>query len=321
MLKYLLAGGLSAGVSAPLLAQQQPRAPRPTGAQPPDPAGVQRIQSEEPGQKRPETQPVVVNPQELERVLLDWEKKTAHITKLRGEHQQFEYDSVFLVEKRAIGSFWFQSPDKGRIDFNINQQPQLVDPPEKPRKKSPSGEQYRVEAASPKIWSCDGTMVLSVDVSDKTYDKLEIPPHQRGENIIDGPLPFLFGMKADKLKERYQMSLGSQHNPPRTKDVRGTYHIVAMPLKIDDAREWSRAEVLLDATYCVPKAIRLIDPAQTRETVYTFDMSTMKPNEKLPWIPNPFSPPLLGYKPVLTATKELDPRQRSSGILPVGRDN
>ncbi|MGE4001241.1 MAG: hypothetical protein AB7I48_13585, partial [Planctomycetaceae bacterium] len=225
LLKFLLAGGLSAGFSAPLPAQQGQ--PRPNGfPQPPSTPGSSGVQPAGTAQLQPEAQPVVVDPQELERVLVDWEKKTARITKLRGEHERYEYDSAFEVEKRAVGSFWFESPDKGRIDFNVDHQPTIPNPPENPRKIGKSGSPFRIVASEPAIWSCDGAMILSVNVNGKTYDKLDIPIHQRGENIVDGPLPFLFGMKAEKVKSRYRMTLGDKHNlPGRT--GRTEYHVVA----------------------------------------------------------------------------------------------
>ncbi len=315
MLKYLLAGGLSAGISAPLQAQQ--RQPRPTAfPQSPSAEASQRVQQVGRAELRPQNRPVVVISKELERVLNDWETKTARITKLRGRHQRFEYDSVFQVEKRAVGSFWYQSPDKGRIDFNVKGQPNIPNPPVNPGKLGPDGQPYRVEAEAPAIWNCDGVNILQVNIPDKTYDQIEIPVRQRGENILDGPLPFLFGVKAEKLKARYILELGDKHDPQGKATSRAQYHIIAKPLNANDARNWSRAEVLLNAKYCIPKAIRLIDPAGTKETVYTFALNQMRPNEKLPWLPSPFKPRLSGYKLLQTATKEPEPRKRG-GILPV----
>ncbi|HUG18784.1 MAG TPA: hypothetical protein VMM56_07380, partial [Planctomycetaceae bacterium] len=59
-----------------------------------------------------------VDPQ-LEKILKDWENKTKGITKLSGTHRRFVYDFVFEVEKRADGKFYYESPDKGRIDIEV----------------------------------------------------------------------------------------------------------------------------------------------------------------------------------------------------------
>lgn len=314
MLKYLLAGGLSAGITAPLQAQQgQPRPvnpqsqPRGTG-----PSGQAPVVVEVETQLDPAVE------KELARVLLDWEQKTAHITKLRGWHHRYEYDSVFQIEKRSMGAFWYESPDKGRIDFNVKDNPKL-DVPEPKKGPAPDYKPYTVVAGEPEIWVCDGESVLSIHITDKTYDQLVIPPHQRGSNIADGPLPFLFGVKAEKLKERYSLTLGRMHAPQATSG-RPQYHVVAKPLNQDDARNWKQAEVLLDAEYCIPTAIRLLDPSGNKETVYRFPLNEMHPNEKLPWLNNPFKIRLNGFKLLQQATREIDQRQSSQNVLPVNRN-
>ena len=44
-----------------------------------------------------------------------------------------------------------------------------------------------------------------------------IPPQLQGQAIVDGPLPFLFGAEAAKLKARYWMRIEQQANRTRTK--------------------------------------------------------------------------------------------------------
>lgn len=315
MLKYLLAGGLSAGISQPLQAQQ--RQPRPTAFPRSSSAEASKqVQQVGNAQVRPQNRPVVVISKELERVLDDWETKTAKITKLRGRHERHEYDSVFQIDKRAVGSFWYQSPDKGRIDFNVKEQPQLADQPGAPVKRAPNGNPYQVVAEAPAIWNCDGANILQVNIPDKTYDVMSIPENQRGANILDGPLPFLFGVKTEKLKARYLLELGTMHDP-QGKRGPAQYHVVAKPREARDAKNWRQAEVVLNAKFCIPTAIRLTDPAGTKETVYVFDIRQMKANERLPWLSSPFKPGLKGYKLQQTATKEPEARKRSGGILPV----
>ncbi len=313
ILKSLLAGGLLVGLPGSLCAQQQ----RPKSAGVP----IQKVQPAAAAQVDPQQQPVQVNPVELERILKEWEQKTAKITKLRGVHQRYEYDYVFLQEKRAVGSFWHESPDKGRIDFNYKEEPNIPPGGVNNAKRAPNGKPFQVTAEPPTMWVCTGSEILSVDVDNKTIDQIEIPPPDRGENIMDGPLPFLFGMQAEKLKARYQMSLG-QMNGSKGRDGRPIYHLVASPLLQADARNWQRAEVRLDAEYCLPVAIRLIDPSGNKETVYVFPLRNMKANSQWAAImPNPFKPRLNGFK-VQQAQQAAPERQRNvldGGIAPVNR--
>jgi TIGR03009 family protein len=305
MLHYLLSGGLTFGVGVPLFAQEgQPRPKtRPVSA----PA-----QNAHPAGNAPAMTPQ--QQQELDRVLLDWEKKTAIITKLRGEHYRYEYDSVFLVEKRAKGEFWYEAPDKGRIDFNDKETASLDSPPPK---SGPNDQPYQVQLEPPSIWSCDGANIWQLNITDKSYDQIQIPLHARGENIMDGPLPFLFGMKAEKAKQRYMMTLGARHNT-KDRDGRTIYHIVAKPTLADDASNWSQAEAMLDSQYCLPKAIRLLDPAGSTETVYVFPLEKMHANEKRwIWSRDPFKPDLGGFRLLHSGVKEPEEHKRTGGILPV----
>ena len=303
MLKSLLAGGLLIGLPGTLSAQNQ-RQPRPqpgrATAKGVQPAGAAQVDSDE--------EPVEVNPEELERVLNEWEQKTGKIQKLKGVHQRYEYDHVFNREKRAVGSFWHESPDKGRIDFNVDEKPPIPDGGVNPQKKGPNGQPFQVVPEAPTMWVCNGAEILQIDIDNKTFDKIEIPVPDRGQNIMDGPLPFLFGMKAEKLKARYKMSLGSMH---RQKDASGReiYHLVASPLYQADARNWKRAEVRLDAKYCLPTAIRLIDPGGTKETVYVFPLRNMSANSRLPQLKDPFNPPLGGFK--LKQFQQAAPQQQA----------
>jgi hypothetical protein len=69
--------------------------------------------------------------------------------------------------------------------------------------------------------------------------------------------------------------------------------VMALPLREQDSREWSRAEVLLDARTFLPISIRTFDPAGTSENVYSF--SSVEAN-KSSWFDNPFSVSVVGLK-------------------------
>lgn len=309
MLKALFAGSVQATLAGSVFAQQG--APRPQTSPPRVAHGGD---AESNGDRL-----IVTTPADLEPILLEWEQKTAIITRLRGSLQRYEYDSVFAIEKRAIGEFWYEAPDKGRIDFKPA--PRTHPETGKPLlsgKKDPQGNPYKLEAEEEITWVCDGKSIMQIEHGPKTYGLAEIPPQHQGENIMESPLPFLFGMKADKIKQRYKLSLGSQHDKTGS-DGRKKYHIVALPLLQSDARNWQRAEVILDAQYCLPSAIRLIDPAGSKETVYVFPLSGMKANEKI-WLPNPFKMQLWGYKLVekQVAPPPGQPQGKGHGVIPAG---
>jgi hypothetical protein len=107
--------------------------------------------------------------------------------------------------------------------------------------------------------------VWKINDEEKTYEKFEIPEEQRGQNIIDGPLPFLFGMKADQAKRRYVLQLlePNSHYPD-------DFYIRVLPRRREDAVNWSEARVILSSQTYLPQAVILEHPGKS-ETVHRFN--------------------------------------------------
>ncbi len=223
---------------------------------------------------------------ELEKILIDWERESGKVTKLKGEFNRVVYDSVFEVAKCATGNYAFEAPDKGRMDF-LPDQEAASKAPGKVRR----GEvDFTLQADEPRVWVCDGEQILAIDPTKKEYNRIRIPAPYRGKNISDGPLPFLFGMNAEKMKQRYVLEPGRLHNPARL------IHIVAYPRMPSEQREYRMAEVLLDPQTFMPRAIQLLGTSDNTQTVYMFTKHE-KPN--ILSLSNPFKPSLFGYKLML----------------------
>ncbi|MEW4488414.1 hypothetical protein AB1L42_10060 [Thalassoglobus sp. JC818] len=223
-------------------------------------------------------------PEEMNPVLQTWEQKTAGIKSLKGQFVRYTYDYVFLTEKRAVGQYWFGAPDKARMDFHPD--PQIVEY----SKKLPAGQKlthevsgttFEVSADELKSWICTGEEILELDHEPKTYSKMEIPAEYRGQRITDGPMPFLFGMKADSVKQRYAMTFGKKHS------LDSQIHIVAIPMVAALRREFSRAEIMLNPKTFMPQAVKLWDPSGNQETTYIFHepepLNLIENNFKAPW--------------------------------------
>jgi TIGR03009 family protein len=193
-------------------------------------------------------------------ILQEWEVKTKRIVKLSGKHRRFVYDQVFEVEKRADGKFYYESPDKGRIDIEVvplgkNEQSQKV---------GKSGKPFEVKSDLPEIWICDGKKIAQANVQEKTYSVFNLPPENQGQNIMDGPLPFLFGLPAEVAAARYHITL-----LPETNEKFVWLRI--LPKRHADALNWSLAEVILVRDTFLPYAVKMVDPPGNRETVYRFE--------------------------------------------------
>ena len=101
-----------------------------------------------------------------------------------------------------------------------------------------------------------------------------LPPELQGKAISDGPLPFIFGAKAEQLKRRYWM----RDVTPKD-DIGKTVWLEAWPKSQQDAANFQRATVILNDADFMPLGLQIILPGiQNRDPnkpsanqAYSFD--------------------------------------------------
>ncbi len=248
------------GFSSETFAQSPPRTPP---ARQPRPQGGAELQ-------------VQNLPPALERLLNIWSIESAKFTSLHGTHQRFVYDKVFMTEKRSVGMFYYEAPSKGRIDI----QPVKVEPGSKHEHIDPDTKKkfvYTLKQDRPERWICNGEQIWQVNDDAKQVEVVSIPQEHQGQNIMDGPLPFLFGMPPDKAKRRYKMAFSKDPNPRFT--APRYVQLDVWPLLRADAANWKKAEVILDTEQYLPFAVRLIDPTGNTETTYIFGNMKVNPDK------------------------------------------
>lgn len=260
----------------------------------------------------------VIDPQ-MQQILEIWERHTGKFTRMEGEFIRYEYDDVFLVEKQTSGNYYYEAPDHGRIDFkpmSAQTTPdgangfRVVEGKVLHRK---DGKDYSVVPGAEERWICNGQELLSIDVSTKTYRRIGIPEQYRGDAIRNGPLPFMFGMKAQDVIDKYDLDFGPMHDPRGEKTPNRVIHIIAYPLMETQRREFQKAEVLISSQTFEAIAIKLFDPSGNKETVYKF---TKHGAPKLPWLNNKFSENMFGYKCILDETAP--PKRETNRVDPNG---
>jgi TIGR03009 family protein len=84
----------------------------------------------------------------------------------------------------------------------------------------------------------------------------------RGQSIVDGPLPFLFGAEAAKLKQRYWIR--------SRESTEKTIWLEAFPRNQADAANYHHVDVMLDRKTMMPSAIQVHMPNGRNTAVYTF---------------------------------------------------
>ena len=309
----LLCGLLLANVDNSIAQGPSPRRviPKPATQPARQPAGKARKQQRLPRSRlqTPDLRVQKLEPR-LKAALVKWELATSQIKTLKGEIYRYHREFVFNTEKRGRGMFYYESPDKGRLDiFAVQipkgtkssvQQPARRDP--RTGKVTPARTiSLAVSGDNPEKWICDGTQVLEVDDVDRTGTSHRIPADYRGRRIMDGPLPFLFGMPPDKAIRRYHMSLLGESEDE--------VWIRAFPRWKQDAVNYREATVILDTATYLPKHVRLTAPDNT-QTIYSF--FRLKVNSRLEAFAkvfgsSPFRPNLNRYRVMASQSDPLVP--------------
>jgi TIGR03009 family protein len=209
---------------------------------------------------------------ELERILREWSEASNRIQKLQGSHSRWVYDHTYEVEKQASGIFYYESPDKGRIDI-VGQNKPFPGLRRKFKNMKPDNKNGKVYQFKPDlnvIWIADGGNIKQIDSKLKTVEVFPIPPESQGKNIMDGPLPFLFGMPPEKAKQRFRFVLLGESETKVWLQIWPNFQ--------QDRANWREAKVILHKPSYLPEAVQLIDPAGTTETDYRFHaLSVNKP--------------------------------------------
>lgn len=208
----------------------------------------------------------------LDQVLQQWEAKSAEVNTFHCDFTRWVYDPVFgpqptesgepIAKKIESGEVSYQKPDRG--SFQITQI-QAWD--------AAQGRHVVNSNLVGDHWVCDGQNIYQYNYREKQLEVQSIPPEHQGQNITDGPLPFLFGAKADQLKARYWMRVD-----PRAPT--GTVWIHASPKRQQDALEYRLVELMLDTERMLPRAMRVTAPDGSR-TAYQFAIGQAKINSRM----------------------------------------
>ena len=320
----LLTFGLTSALDAQQATKPGPR-PAPATGKPPiqrTAAAAERPSKPKPAddegaEKEAASAPKAMDPA-LDSLLKKWEVESAKIKTLHGNQTRTEVNRVFEVEKVTSGPFFLETPDKGRIDMmavkKINGNVGA--------RKNAEGVPFKRESGSSEKWICTGTAIWMLNEDDKTYQKEEIPEDQRGKNIVNSPLPFLFGMKADDAKKRFNMTLKAE-----TKE---TATLLVEPKLSKDQQNYKIAQIKLNKKTFLPDKVQLLDQTGL-EIIYEFEKVVINDGDFRSRMQNllsikgdPYRPSLSGYKLVMLPDDPIAQReerlQKNTVRTTAGRD-
>ena len=272
--------------------------PATSGAQqfrpgPPRP-GVVRPQPPQPVQP-----PFALTPQQqagVDSVLLAWQRESSGIKRFQCEFTRFEYDGLSptpdVPAHRDVGEIKYESPDKGMYHVKG----ELVN-------------DRVIEGRRTERWVSDGKSVFEYNYEKRELTEHPLPPEMQGKAIANGPMPFLFGAKADQLKDRYWLRL---IQPGNNNEI----WLQAVPKRREDAASYRVAEIILTGATMQPTGLLLIDPNGKDKTTFVFSKIKINNNDILNFLQgNPFKGATpLGWNKIVMD----QPAQQIGGQPPAG---
>jgi TIGR03009 family protein len=235
---------LFATIGATVVFGQAPQAKRPMAAQVPDPAKA------------------AADRQAMESLLGLWEKQSAKLNTLYVGFTRIDKSPAWDQLEEFRGQAYLQSPNLACLHF---------------WKVEPVKETVAKEAAAKPALSdherivCTGTEVLQYDYKTKQIFRFPLDKQARKRALQEGPLPFLFNMKAAEAKERYGMTL--------VKETEKSYLISVVPHQEVDREVFSKAFIQLNKTTFLPDRLYLVSPNGKDSQDYVF--SGVKANTEI----------------------------------------
>lgn len=224
---------------------------------------VRQVPAEQPlAPPQPPPAPFTLTPQEeaqVDRVLNQWEQRNRDIKTFDCKFHRWIYDLVFnapapnqrpLPKYSEIGVIKYAAPDRGLF---------CVEQEEK------AGKEVPIDDTRAEHWVSDGKSIFIFKPKEKQLVEQKLPPEIQGKSIADGPLPFVFGAEAQKLKQRYFIRLV----PPPT-GAKDQICLEAYPRFQQDAANWHHAQFIVTAQGMSPFALMLVQPNGKDYTTYQF---------------------------------------------------
>ena len=219
----------------------------------------------------------------LDQLLNYWETNSNKIKRYQCKFTNWTYNSMqvpmvdpatkhVLAQTISVGTIKFADPDKGLFDMERVWafDKQLYAAKKEPFKESPDLRQK---------WHCDGNAIYEYLFQRKELMETPIPIEMRGEKIVDGPLPFLFGAKAADLKKRYWIRVIT----PAANSEKGEYWLEAFPKFRRDAANFQKVEIILEKKDFLPSALTLFSPEHDLKTGRAIVKQTIKFENRKIW--------------------------------------
>ena len=208
--------------------------------------------------------------QEMDLLLIEWEKQSKKVTSLMVVFERIDR-SVKWNDQVYQGQAMLKSPDLACLEFKKA----IPDANGKPKfKTDPSG--VKVMEVEPNPFQrivCTGREVLQYEWDEKAVYVYPLDKEARQKALQQGPLPFLFNMKAADARARYGMTLLAQTQRP------DDYLIAIVPREDIDKDSFNRAFVYLNKKTFLPNVVILYPVGDKDKQEFNFTL--IQPNKPI----------------------------------------
>ena len=219
-----------------------------------------------PAAPKPAAAPFQISPQHLQvlrNVLKKYEQETSKIKTFSATLGRLEFDPVWgpkdKERTRGEGILMYTKPDRAKFVIG---KVTVYDA----RKK-----EYVPDDNAKEHVAVNGKEVILKDYRKKQVIVQPLPKELHGKGIFYGPLPFVFGAKAEDLERRYFMRITTPAN------VKGQIWLEAHPRFQADAANYKKVDLIIGEKDMLPVAIQVHKPNGKNKTVYTFSNQKVDP--------------------------------------------
>jgi TIGR03009 family protein len=192
--------------------------------------------------------------QHVDQLLEYWQKSSDQIRRCTCEFTRWDYDPTYCdyrnpqTQELAAFAVWrgeirYAAPDKAMLETTELWKFAMEG-------DDPTMEQSQDQNLKLK-WMCDGKYVYEYDFVNKRLTDMSIPDAFQGDGLVNSPLPFLFGANRETLLNRFWI------RPITPANATDEYWLQVIPKRLQDARTYSRVELVIARQDFLPKSMIL----------------------------------------------------------------
>jgi TIGR03009 family protein len=224
-------------------------------------------------QQPPAQPPAAPAPGRLDQLLQRWEQEMSRVQSFHAEMNRIVMDKTFGSTEEFVGVARYLKPSFASLEMHKKNKPEVYE----------------------KLLS-SGNFVYQWVPASRVINVYELPPGQKAD---DNLLSFLFGMKAEEAKQRYDLKL--------VKEDQWYFYVEVTPKRLEDKVDFQRARLVFTASTFLPRQVWLEDPNGNE---VTWDLTKVATNVRLD--PTLFAPPTqppAGWNMIKVPRAESRPRQ------------